>query len=69
MPIEAEALTFQYTSGDRWATHHPVIEQLKADAKAQGLWNLFLPLASQKHLPRLRALPTRPSPTRPHPVL
>jgi hypothetical protein len=49
--VEAEALTFQYTSGDRWLTHHPVVEHLKAEAQAKGLWNLFLPLSSQKHLP------------------
>ena len=29
-------------SDDRWATP-PVIEELKAEARARGLWNLFLP--------------------------
>lgn len=40
-PNEAEILT-QLDDGDRWQPV-PLIEVLKVKAKAQGLWNLFLP--------------------------
>ena len=32
----------QIAAGDRW-DHPPILEQLKPKARAQGLWNLFLP--------------------------
>ena len=37
-----ELVTRQINEGDRWAPV-PVVEELKALARSQGLWNLFLP--------------------------
>ena len=31
------------TGAERWAFVHPELERLKAAAKADGLWNLFVP--------------------------
>jgi acyl-CoA dehydrogenase len=36
----------QHASGERWAVP-PVVETLKAKARAAGLWNLFMPPASR----------------------
>ncbi|XP_008570930.1 PREDICTED: acyl-CoA dehydrogenase family member 10 [Galeopterus variegatus] len=43
-PVEQELQRHQ-ASGDRWSPS-PLIEDLKEKAKAEGLWNLFLPLES-----------------------
>lgn len=43
-PNEAE-FHRQVNTGDRWA-HVPLLDDLKPRARAQGLWNLFLPPAS-----------------------
>ena len=47
-PIEAEAhrriTRLRESGGDSW-TPDPVIAELQAKARAQGLWNLFLPAA------------------------
>ncbi|XP_019621730.1 PREDICTED: acyl-CoA dehydrogenase family member 10-like isoform X1 [Branchiostoma belcheri] len=37
-----EKLCAHQNSADRW-NPHPLVEELKAEAKARGLWNLFLP--------------------------
>ncbi|MAQ75899.1 MAG: acyl-CoA dehydrogenase [Aquimarina sp.] len=42
MPIEEEVNTFLYHPDNRWKSW-PGMEDLKAKAKAAGLWNLFLP--------------------------
>lgn len=38
-----EALFYEQVSANRWETP-PILEELKAKAKAEGLWNFFLPL-------------------------
>lgn len=43
-PNEAE-FHRQVNTGDRWA-HVPLLDDLKPRARAAGLWNLFLPPAS-----------------------
>jgi acyl-CoA dehydrogenase len=43
MPASDEFHQWLSKRQDRWADHCPVIDKLKASAKAKGLWNLFLP--------------------------
>src|SRR5688572_10730731 len=33
----------QRAAGDRWTTIPPVFDELKAKARAAGLWNMFMP--------------------------
>lgn len=47
-PIEEKYHNLVATSEDRWQTPE-LMQELKAKAKAQGLWNLFLP---KEYLPR-----------------
>lgn len=45
LPAEKIFLEQQAAAASRW-TVPPVMEELKTKAKAQGLWNLFLPAVS-----------------------
>ena len=42
LPVEAQLEAHALTA-DRW-TPHPIIEDLKAAAQKEGLWNLWLPV-------------------------
>jgi acyl-CoA dehydrogenase len=42
-PAEATYAAEMHQSGDDPSFHPPVIEELKQEARARGLWNLFLP--------------------------
>jgi len=44
-PMEHEFVARAMDPATKWSPH-PKLEELKAEAKAQGLWNLFLPLDS-----------------------
>ena len=46
LPAEAEYLAYRRAAGPYGHVVPPVVEELKKEAQAQGLWNLFLP-ASQ----------------------
>src|SRR5688572_21938758 len=47
LPAEAEFAAWDADPGKRWQVP-PLLEELKAKARAAGLWNLFLPHAGQK---------------------
>lgn len=55
----AEATYMEQLAVEEWATP-PVMEELKAKAKAQGLWNLFLPKDYEKFSPGLTNLEYAP---------
>ena len=59
-PAEAEYFAHIAQPGQRW-TIPPVIERLKAQAQASGLWNLFLPGPTQSSSLGLRPGTSRPS--------
>ena len=46
LPVEADILHHQYTHERRWTEFHPACEDLKEQAQAEGLFNLFLPVDS-----------------------
>lgn len=55
----AEALFHQQVAANRWTTP-PIMQSLKAKAKAEGLWNLFLPKDYQEYSPGLSNLEYAP---------
>jgi acyl-CoA dehydrogenase len=56
-PVEEEM--HQQVAQDQWSTP-PLMEELKAKAKAQGLWNLFLPVSYGKYSAGLTSLEYAP---------
>ena len=58
-PAEGEYFAHISRPGQRW-TIPPVIEQLKLQARAAGLWNLFLPGSHAADLPRPSAASEAP---------
>ncbi len=56
-PAEAEYFAHVEHPRQRW-TIPPVVERLKVQAKAAGLWNLFLPGSSQASMTSRRPLST-----------
>ena len=48
IPNETEMLEYTYSSPLKWEVIHPKLQELKDQAKAEGLWNLFLPLDTDK---------------------
>ena len=61
-PVEATILADVQARRDRgenpW-TVHPVIPELQALARTQGLWNLFLPARRHRHRGSALQLPAR----------
>jgi acyl-CoA dehydrogenase len=58
-PAEAEYESFVQSPEQRWVVP-PVVEELKARARAEGLWNLFLPHEYQPWSPGLTNLEYAP---------
>ena len=58
-PIEEEVYEFNHDPANLWVVP-PQIEELKKKAKAQGLWNLFLPEEYQPYSPGLTNLEYAP---------
>lgn len=58
-PIEHEIYEFNHNPANLWVVP-PQIETLKAKAKAQGLWNLFLPHEYEPYSPGLNNLEYAP---------
>jgi acyl-CoA dehydrogenase len=56
-PVEEEM--HQQVAQDQWSTP-PLMEELKAKAKAEGLWNLFLPVSYGKYSAGLTSLEYAP---------
>ncbi|MGE0485506.1 MAG: acyl-CoA dehydrogenase family protein [Gammaproteobacteria bacterium] len=58
-PVEEEVFDWNHDPKNLWKVA-PVIEELKAKAKAQGLWNLFLPHEYGEYSPGLTNLEYAP---------
>ena len=58
-PAEAEYDAFRFDPANRWVAP-PLMEELKARARAEGLWNLFLPNEYEGFSPGLSNLEYAP---------
>ena len=58
-PVEAEVNAFYQAPANRWA-YWPGFDRLKEEARAAGLWNLFLPKVYAPHSPGLSNLEYAP---------
>lgn len=47
-PVEREIWDYMENSPDRWTKVHPLVEELKMQARERGLWNLFMPVETDK---------------------
>jgi acyl-CoA dehydrogenase family protein 10 len=48
LPNERAILDFSYESPEKWTTVSPLFEDLKEEARAKGLWNMFLPVETDR---------------------
>ena len=44
LPLEKELTTYQHEDPSRWTAEHASLAGLRKEAKALGLWNLFMPV-------------------------
>jgi acyl-CoA dehydrogenase len=48
LPVEKEIIDHMENSPAKWTQVHPKLEEVKAEARKAGLWNLFMPVETDK---------------------